>query len=343
MIRTRSLFLFALLAVLLEGQTVHAQAPVVHALLFYSPSCPHCHKVMTDDLPPLVRQYGPQLDIVEVNVDTPEGLALYRAAISYYRAEDRLGVPALFVGPTLLVGSRQIPGDFPAIIKAGLASGGVDWPIIPGLDAYLQNYRPPEAVGWLGRFSRDLVANSLAVLVLALMLFTAIWLALQFRRGASARAGRWPAWSIPVLALIGLGVAAYLSYVELTQVEAVCGPIGDCNTVQQSAYARLFGLFPIGVLGVVGYLSMLGAWLLSKTGSPTCQSAGALAVWALAWAGLGFSFYLTFLEPFVIGATCAWCLSSAVVMTLILWASTRPAQDAWQAMKAGPTFQNRPI
>ena len=34
--------------------------------------------------------------------------------------------------------------------------------------------------------------------------------------------------------------------------------------------------------------------------------------------GVLFSIYLTFLEPFVIGATCAWCLSSAVIMTLLL-------------------------
>jgi uncharacterized membrane protein len=33
--------------------------------------------------------------------------------------------------------------------------------------------------------------------------------------------------------------------------------------------------------------------------------------------GILFSIYLTFLEPFVIGATCIWCLSSAVIMTIL--------------------------
>ena len=33
--------------------------------------------------------------------------------------------------------------------------------------------------------------------------------------------------------------------------------------------------------------------------------------------GLIFSIYLTFLEPFVIGATCAWCLTSAILMTMV--------------------------
>jgi hypothetical protein len=35
--------------------------------------------------------------------------------------------------------------------------------------------------------------------------------------------------------------------------------------------------------------------------------------------GVLFSIYLTFLEPFVIGAVCMWCVSSAVIMMLMLW------------------------
>jgi uncharacterized membrane protein len=37
--------------------------------------------------------------------------------------------------------------------------------------------------------------------------------------------------------------------------------------------------------------------------------------------GVLFSNYLTFLEPFVIGATCARCLTSAIIMTALLWLS----------------------
>jgi uncharacterized membrane protein len=39
----------------------------------------------------------------------------------------------------------------------------------------------------------------------------------------------------------------------------------------------------------------------------------------LAFLGTLFSIYLTFLEPFVIGATCMWCLSSAALMLALLW------------------------
>ena len=52
-------------------------------------------------------------------------------------------------------------------------------------------------------------------------------------------------------------------------------------------------------------------------------------MWLVALAGTLFSIYLTVLEPFVIGATCMWCITSAVLMTLLLWAATPAAVEAW--------------
>jgi uncharacterized membrane protein len=45
--------------------------------------------------------------------------------------------------------------------------------------------------------------------------------------------------------------------------------------------------------------------------------------------GTLFSICLTSLEPFVIGATCAWCLTLAVSMTLLLLLVARPG---WKAL-----------
>ncbi len=44
--------------------------------------------------------------------------------------------------------------------------------------------------------------------------------------------------------------------------------------------------------------------------------------------GTVFSIYLTFLEPFVTGATCAWCLTSA--MMILILSLHRP--DGWTAV-----------
>lgn len=66
----------------------------------------------------------------------------------------------------------------------------------------------------------------------------------------------------------------YMAYVETQAVEAVCGPVGDCNAVQNNSYAKLFGVLPVGVLGVVGYAAILAAWFWShlRTG-PTARQA----------------------------------------------------------------------
>ena len=173
------------------------------------------------------------------------------------------------------------------------------------------------------RFLQDPSGNSFSVVVLLGMLFSLVVTGypLRVKRGES------PEWMVPVLVLIGVGVASYLSYIEITHAEAACGPVGDCNTVNQSKYATLFGVLPVGVLGLMGY-GLILALVPARMGS---EGAGGGRLWAMGAALFGtlFSIYLTFLEPFVIGATCAWCLSSAVIMTLLLWASAPLAAKAW--------------
>jgi uncharacterized membrane protein len=189
--------------------------------------------------------------------------------------------------------------------------------------------------GVLDRIKRDIYGNGLAILVLAGMLVTLLVSPVILRKsGIAANAAKTPRhdWLVPILTLAGLGVAAYLSHVEVRQVEAGCGPVGDCNTVNQSEYAKLFGVLPIGVLGLLGFLAILIAWTLRR-----CRS-GRISLWAavgiLNMTGFGvlFSVYLTFLEPFVIGATCLWCLSSAVIMTTLYALALKPGRQAWSAL-----------
>ena len=134
---------------------------------------------------------------------------------------------------------------------------------------------------------------------------------------------------MPALVVVGVGVAGYLSFIEVTHTSAACGPVGDCNTVNQSAYATLFGFLPVGVLGLLGYGIILLFWSLGRWGPEGAREPANLALWAAAFLGTAFSVYLTFLEPFIIGATCAWCLSSAMIMALLLWATAPLAAAAW--------------
>jgi hypothetical protein len=129
----RKSMLFALLTVVLVALLTSCEGdkPVVHALLFYSPSCGHCHKVMTEDLPPLARKHGRQLQILEVDTSTEEGQLLFYASLAHFGI-DSAGVPLMIVGDVVLRGSAEIPERLPGLIEDGLASDGIDWPAIPG-------------------------------------------------------------------------------------------------------------------------------------------------------------------------------------------------------------------
>ena len=323
---------------------------VVHAVLFYSPTCPHCHEVINNVLPPLLQEYGDSLQVVGINTATIEGQELYQAAIDHFQiSEERQGVPTLIVGETILVGSGEIPEQFPDIIEQGLAEGGIAWPEIPGLEdslargaeqataqaaqagntsAATSSSAPEEnqaasGSGWVEKFQRDVVGNSAAVLVLLAMIVSIILVWIRISRPLEAIPA-WIQWAIPALSVVGLFVAGYMTYAEVSHAEVVCGPVGDCNTVQQSPYAMLYGVLPVGILGLIGYAAILIAWALQYYGPQAWRTVASYAVWGFALFGTVFSIYLTFLEPFVIGATCIWCLSSAIIMTLMLWASGEP-------------------
>lgn len=176
------------------------------------------------------------------------------------------------------------------------------------------------------RFMQDPAANSLAVGTLIILVGVLV-VGFAGIRGGGPRIPQAPAWVIPTLVVAGLGVAAYLSQVEITGAQAVCGPVGDCNTVQQSAFARLFGV-PVGILGALGYLAMLAAWTMAVAGPRPRRGHARFILWAFALVGCAFSAYLTFLEPFVIGATCAWCVSSALIMAALLVLATGEVRRA---------------
>jgi len=339
------LIAFCITAILLAwAPRTQASQPVVQAVLFYSPTCSHCQQVMNQDLPPIQTKYGSQFQIAHVNVTLDQGQQVYQAAVKLFNiTDDRRAVPTMIVGKTVMVGSAEIPNQLPALIKAGLASGGVSFPDIPGLLAAADPTPVPSITSvapvqsqpiFIQKFLRDPLANSIAVVVLLGMLGSLIALAYRFinppEEPAASRSNQkppadWRRWAIPLLCLLGLGVAGYLSFIELSHTQAVCGPVGNCNSVQTSKYATLWGVLPVGVFGMAGYLAIALAFLVQSVSSAPITAYSRLAMWAMALLGVLFSIYLTFLEPFVIGATCAWCISSAILITLLLWVTTDPA------------------
>ena len=117
-----------------------------------------------------------------------------------------------------------------------------------------------------------------------------------------------------VLALIGLGVASYLTYIHYEDIRPVCGLGGDCIKVQSSEWSKLAGI-PVAVLGLIGYAIILASLFVP---GEEALIAGALT----SLVGFGFSAYLTYRELFTIDAICPWCVASAIVMTLLAIVTT---------------------
>jgi len=184
--------------------------------------------------------------------------------------------------------------------------------------------------------SNGFALATVVMVALLLAFFYALAVLVWAGLGHNAPGGpRW-AWSaIPVLAVVGLGVAFYLTFVETQNVKAVCGPVGDCNTVQSSSYARLFGVIPVGLMGIAGYVGILIAWFVGRTGEGRLGGVARLVLVGMALFGVLFSIYLTYIELYVIHAVCIWCLSSAVIMALLLAISVGPALQALLAPDEG--------
>jgi uncharacterized membrane protein len=116
------------------------------------------------------------------------------------------------------------------------------------------------------------------------------------------------------LTLGGVGIAGYLTYVHYAGLHPVCGISHGCETVQTSSYAHLAGV-PVALLGLLTYLLILIT--LRRHGNDAL-----LTGYVLTLIGFGFSLYLTYREIFTIHAICSWCVSSAIVFTLLAVAQT---------------------
>lgn len=183
-----------------------------------------------------------QLQVVGVDVTTQDGNTLFISAMQAFNVK-QVGVPFLVIDDIYLIGSTDIPVQFPTLVQTlvqtYLAQGGVDFPNILGLqeaistDASLQmetlhstplpaSTAPvfpaptvmPDVNGgdirWTEKFMRDPVGNTLSVIILLGMLGSLGWGIAFFRKGDS-RTTQQAEWAriIPMLCVIGFGVAGY--------------------------------------------------------------------------------------------------------------------------------------
>lgn len=318
-----SLYLTPPAAALAGGNTVNA-------VLFYDPNSAASQQVFSDILPPVVEKQGEHLVIYLVDISREEGQQLFQSAISSLNIpENNQRTPLIIVGTSILSGIEAIQNSFTNLVDQ--QPTGASWPAIPGLQDALQRagiIRSPQNP-WQN-FLKDQPGNSLAVVVLIGLIVSLVYSILSTFHLVKDVFSSLPKWKIPLLLLIGIVISSYLSYTELTRSEVVCGGISNCQAVQDSQFSKLLGAVPIGIFGLAGNILIGIAWLLSMVTRGSLRSVSTLVMLGLSVFGASYSLYLTFLEPFVIGATCLWCLGSAIVMGLILPSTVGPVRELIQ-------------
>ncbi|HEV7163731.1 MAG TPA: vitamin K epoxide reductase family protein [Solirubrobacteraceae bacterium] len=114
-----------------------------------------------------------------------------------------------------------------------------------------------------------------------------------------------------VIAVLGLALASYLTYIHYEDIKPLCTAGSSCIKVQSSIYSKLAGV-PVALIGLLGYIAIVGSLLIPQ------GETSRLATMAFTLVGFGFSAYLTYRELFSIHAVCEECATSAVLMTILM-------------------------
>ncbi len=121
---------------------------------------------------------------------------------------------------------------------------------------------------------------------------------------------------IAVLALVGFGVAVYLTLYKFGVVGTLACGTGQCEVVQTSRWSVLLGL-PIAAWGAGYYALVLIMAAIRVRGRYAASPAMSIALMVVTAFGLLFSAWLTYLELFVIHAICRYCVISATIAVLL--------------------------
>jgi uncharacterized membrane protein len=122
---------------------------------------------------------------------------------------------------------------------------------------------------------------------------------------------------VAALALAGIFISLYLTLYKLGVIAELSCSVGSCETVNLSKWSRFLGI-PVAAWGLLFYLDVFVIALVGTL--PRLQYAPVISLVIVVEAAVGvlFSAWLTYLELAVIQAICVWCVTSAVLVTLIL-------------------------
>ena len=116
-----------------------------------------------------------------------------------------------------------------------------------------------------------------------------------------------------VIALIGLADSIYLTIKHYTGEAVPCSVVEGCEQVLTSSYAEVAG-FPLAAFGAIAYFIAFALAILAAFGNRLMWRLFSIQVVFM----IVFTIWLFYLQAFVIGAFCQFCLLSAAT-TFILF------------------------
>jgi uncharacterized membrane protein len=123
----------------------------------------------------------------------------------------------------------------------------------------------------------------------------------------------WLIWSIVILALIGFTDAAFLLAKRLSGTPIPCFITHGCDEVSKSPYSVMFGV-PLSAWGVLFYL---GTGFLAILFADTKNLFVGKLVPVATTLGFLSSCYFIYVQKFLIGAFCIYCIMSALIATIL--------------------------
>lgn len=119
--------------------------------------------------------------------------------------------------------------------------------------------------------------------------------------------------AIALLSLVGLADAIYLTVQHVTGQSVRCTIVSGCSEVLSSPYSTVRGM-PLALIGAAAYFTVFSLATLAAFAYPL---AGKLLIFVV---GLMFltTLWLFYLQAFVIGHFCQFCLLSAAVTSVLM-------------------------
>lgn len=136
----------------------------------------------------------------------------------------------------------------------------------------------------------------------------------------------------------GFLISFYIRHKKSSREVLICPLNSNCESVIHSDFSRFFGI-PVEILGFLYYgviAASYGFITVFPEYAPPFFHYGLLSASASAFL---FSLYLTFIQAFTLREWCTWCLTSAMLSTVIFLSSAAGASDGFASfLKAQKEF-----